>query len=374
MKKILVFAIVIILIGTLIPRLSGKKDDEAPNETHTSTELASRPGSAEDSGKHDDGVKVTYSLMSEIDFEAEELEIYKKLNKIFEENKGDELRRPDTQGDSSVYCHNGEYMHESGKATVDLEKSVGYSFAVLSSKLNANPFYNFKLISKAVKLENIPLYGDKENEYGMIFDSTILEGFGGNMEFNESRFEVEEDEYIYDSEGCRMFLQDVISLMRTNNGNRNNLSVYGRTPSVHYSEKDKCYYSFIVKYDTSYAYINAIYFRSDKGRIIDNVTVQSMSISYNTSDYAAGVSNYFAYNELTTDFEIVTMISAIEQVLAGTCYLEGKDYLPREHFGQSYFFPRSYKAGDYRASLVSECFCAVDIEDLFRVYTYSLKK
>ncbi len=362
MKKLLLLILVILLAVFISGKFSNKSDSPV---TEPETELVTETVS--------DNIGRTKEWI-----DAKSFDRYELIRGFLENNPGVTLTKPDSQGDSSAYIVEDiidMVVHSSGKATVYTEYSVGYPFAVICSEMAVNPFYNFSVLKNDYNLQDETFNYKSSLEEGVEFDSEYLTDTSGKFEFNAPSFSLKKKEYPFTEYGCTDFLKNVVSLMKTNTGNLNNLTVYGNLPTIYYSHEDECYYCFVIKYDTSYAYINALYFRSDEGEKIDNVTAQSMFIEYPVSDFAAGASISLAYNDIAADFEVITMVAAIEQVLTGTSYLEGRRDIPSDFFGQRFFIEGNYELEGFDVGFDQKYYRRdVRYTDLFVVYTYSIKK
>lgn len=292
--------------------------------------------------------------------EIESLPQYDFLNTFLKNNEDPQIAIPDVSGDTfALHVAEGNVVYyKRGKNSVDLKESLGFPFAAISSTIHANPFGSFNTLvaNGLVKKDDINTEGAKTD--GVEFDFSSC-GAPLDIELNSILYSQKDQNYAFTKEGCEEFVKAVITIAKTNTANLNSLRVGEyRYPSVSYSPKDDCYYAFVINYDTNYAYITAIYLRSSDDKIITEVTLQNMYIEYPARDGSAGSSIGILCAEAEARFEVLTLLTAIEQTLVGTCYFAEYTDIPISHDGQKYTIPFEYQLGDYTVKLYREKYSA----------------
>lgn len=276
-------------------------------------------------------------------------------------------------------------IHTNGKCTTYSDQSLGFPFAVLSCKMNANPFSNFNLLKNkgwVVPYEPEIYYeNDEEKTEGVIFDLTagLVNGF--YAEYNAPMFSVKKT-YDYSEQGCKDLLRTVSALEKSNVNSHKFISLEEIYPlEINYSEKDKCYYSYFIEYNRSNAYITALYFRSSDGDFIDDIKAQLMCISFPYDDGSAGISISFSFSDASVALGKMAFFMALEQSLAGTCLFSEDTVGNGDDYNKKYIMPYEYETENYSAK-ISEEFYETNLDyidgisnlsDTFSVYTYSLK-
>ncbi len=309
--------------------------------------------------------KETGEVLSKSEF----IEYYDEIYKAVKENEDPKIALADVYNSRAPkeFTRGEVMMNEYGQCQVMLEKSVGFPFIDVSAETKANPFSNFNLIADMGLLEKKEAARSNEVEFNYRGSAV----YPYNLELCSVSMPLEKKDYAYNTMGCNEFLKNVITLSRTNKGNLNLLAYY---PTVHYSESDNCYYSFIIEYNNSDGYITALYMRSQDGKVIDDVTLQAMRISFHTTNFAAGATSGISFQDLRYDFEILTLTTAIEQLLSGECYYTVYGgALPENHFSQVYYIPKEYSLSNYKVELDKAIYQTQDCNESFDLYTYRLK-
>lgn len=326
------------------------ESEEKPSQTPSETE----PATAEK----------TEEILSKSEF----IEYYDCIYDAVMKNENPDIVRADVyNSDAPKEFKKGEIMMNAyGQCQVMLSKSVGFPFIDISVQARANPFANFNLIVDMGLLEKKE--APRGNEIEFDYRGTAISPY--NLELCCVNMPVEQKVYAYNTTGCGEFLKNMIALSRTNKGN---LNILTNNPAVHYSESDNCYYSFIIEYNNSDGYITALYMRSQDGKVIDDVTLQAMRIGFCTTNCAAGGGTGMAFRDLRYDFEILTLTTAIEQLLSGECYYTVYGgALPENHFSQVYYIPKEYTLKDCKVQFDKANYEGPNYYESFDLYTYRL--
>lgn len=276
-------------------------------------------------------------------------------------------------------------FHKSGKCATYSDKSLGQPFAEISTKMNANPFSNLNLLVDKgwlVANEDRDIREENKKLNGIVFDFEDITKNTCNMyiEYNAPMFSVNK-QYAYSEQGCKDYLRTVAALEKSNS----NTLTFVASPkidvfNVKYSKKDECYFSFIINYDSSNAYITALYFRSDDSKYITDVTAQVMCIAYPYDDFSAGVSISLSSLSAQEELGKMSFFMALEQALTGECLIS-EDTVIKDESDKKYVIPYEYEGKNHTAK-ISEKYYVTDLEyphkttdvtDFFDVYTYSVK-
>lgn len=277
--------------------------------------------------------------------------------------------------------------HAHSALTTFSYQSMGYPFAEICMKMNANPFSNFNLlVDKGWVLpdEYIEL---KDKFDGVAFN---ISGYSPNdcgiyMEDDSESFSLKKT-FLYNKHGCEEFLKTVISLERSN--------LYTPTfvalPEPHelydiyvnYSEKDDCYYSFFINNSRSEAYITAVYFRSSDKKHITDVTAQLLCISFPVGDGSAGTGTSMSLFNSRENIGKIGLFTALEQTLTGNNifsiknavkYYDNQEYcvIPEKYEGENY--TATLNAKKYRTGLEASPPVLDSPYDYFDIYTFTVK-
>ena len=321
--------------------------------------------------------------------EAEELYFYDMIFEILQKQDTEKLNTP-TYYRQTVKAFNKSdepqsCLHSSGKSEVVLDQSVGYVFSHIACELNANPFSKFNTLKEKglIVLRDAPsgVY-EKKTQDGVIFDFSdgVLDSAGFYMEYNTPLFLGEKKDFSYTQAGCEEFVKTVGALERANL----DACVYSSLPNnlqtkVYYSNKDDCYYSFIINLNGSQGYITALYMRSDDGKNITDVVAQLMEITFPYGGFSAGasisISGHTAYNNLGK----IGFFMAIENALSGDCLFDEAVVLATGDHDKSFFIPSQYEGENYSVKFDgeyyksnAEYFESSSYYDTFDKYTYSI--
>ncbi len=301
--------------------------------------------------------------------DTESLALYKQVAQVLEGCENTALEKPLVEKDTvAYYPSEGKAMYELGKAEVALDRSIGFPFVQIVSDKSINHFAGFNALADngLVKPDNEALEDD-----GVAFDFVNQDITIGTLDLNSPQFFQEKKSFAYSEQGCKELAERIVMLAKTAEGNRNCLTCEGYSPKMYFSESDDCYYSFVMQYNTSRAYVTAVYMTSEDGKTVTDVTIQYMFINYPVTDCEAGVSIGINRALLGSRFEMITLFTATEQALAGDCYFASRSDIPRNHYQASYVVPKEYKVGDYTANLTVDKY-RTENDELFELYTYSL--
>lgn len=312
---------------------------------------------------------------SQID--AQTLPYYAHLQPLLEKNDDPQLEYPRT--DAQLVARHAKQenwvMHRGEKGAVPLDQCVGFSFVSVCKSVRANPFANFNTLLGTGLLKRETNEQAEMTEQGITFDFTHLDAKIA-LELNAATAATQKQSYPYTQEGCAAFMREVVLLAGTNTTNDYFLMVPQGYPPMYYSEADNCYYSYVLRYDTSYAYIAAIYLRSDDRKTVTDVTSQTLFNAYPITDCAAGVSIGMEINRCNARFEVVSLLTSIEKVLTGTCYVQEYTNLPVDQYLQSYTVPTTYTLDGYTANVARNRYRVETgpLVETFDTHTYSIGK
>ncbi len=313
--------------------------------------------------------------------DTDKLQEYAAVKALLKDNQNSSLSKPETYKHIDSFWFDSDkpntFLHIGGKALVPLNESIAYPFLEVCADMQANPFRNFNTLVQSKKV--IPTANALKQANGdVLFDFGFVD-FTAAYKLHSLASTPEKTAYAYTKEGCEAFVQAVIALAKTNTVETPALLTEKQYPLVHFSQQDNCYYGYLLQYGTSYGYGLAIYFRSDDGKNITDVTLQTMRIAFPSTDYSAGVSIGMSARDADDCFEVVSLITAIEQLLAGDAYIDVPLQDNPDLFGGKYTFPSQYTVGVYTASLQCETYQSVMSNgekyyyDTFTNFAYSLR-
>ncbi len=319
--------------------------------------------------------------------DAEKLYFYESLYEILKENQ-----EPVPMGSFNTHT---EYMiplyesnpqivmHKCGKCATYSDRSIGYPFADICTEMNANPFSNFNLLAE--KGWVVPSESKTENNVVFDFTDDIFDCFGLYMEYNNPRFSVNK-KFEYSEEGCRDYYITVAALEKSNVNTQTFIALpTSSAPEINYSTEDECFYSFIINYDSSNAYITALYFRSSDGEYITDVTAQVMCAEFPYGDFSAGSSLSLAGISASEELGKMAFFMALEQTLCGECLFDKDTVIKYDSHDKKYIMPAQYEGKNYTAKINAKQYTSAmeyphtaetepeSIAETFDVYTYTVK-
>lgn len=360
MKKIIATVCLLLALTMIFVSCSGKKETETVTSESTS--------------------KAEY-------LDVEKLYFYESLYELLKENQEPvPMGRFNTHTEYMIPLYESNpqiVMHKCGKCATYSDRSIGYPFADICTEMNANPFSNFNML---VEKEWI-VPSESETEKNVVFDFTdsIFDCFGLYMEYNNPRFSVNK-KFEYSEEGCRDYYITVAALEKSNVNTQTFIALPSSSaPEINYSAADECFYSFIINYDSSNAYITALYFRSDDGEYITDVTAQVMCAEFPYGDFSAGSSLSSAGIAASEELGKMAFFMALEQTLSGECLFSEPTVIHCDSHDIKYIMPAEYEGKGYTAKInakqyvsAKEYHSATEDEpesfpEIFDIYTYSVK-
>ena len=204
----------------------------------------------------------------------------------------------------------------------------------------------FKLVNNGMFLK----VGDKRN-----FHIEKIDAFDEDYVFKNLAQDVIPQEYLYTAGGCDLLMQDLMNLRGINGASLLLDSLKSSTMNsdfmFYYSVPDRCYYTYCVINEGQGMAVLAIYIRSNDSRYISDVEMQFLTGSYEIDGYA-GISIASGVRKNIINFDMISVISSLEQLMTGTAFLDGGIELSLGSVDMD--IPFFYALGDYQASLSVE--------------------
>lgn len=358
------FSIFLVLVLLFTATSCGKQpDSSAENTAH---------GSIEDS-TYDNGETFgpyRYEPESTQFITVVENDIYKKVKEVIENANIPQTAQPDKYVDYEAnISYLGVPIHFTSKSIVLLEYSMFFPFLEIIGKKSINPFVAFNVLKNngLIECDNDPSYNysvfcfEDSDPYNNIHSLPLV---------------TTPESYPFTKDGCEDFVDDVLRLSSCNTNTINIFThgEYQHEPTVNYSEKDKCYYVYSIFGTTSYAFIAAMYIRSDNSRYISDVEFQIADVMYPSEDGSAGLSVSLALHYDTVYMEVISLFTSIEQLLTGKSFISENNFSNCENYFPA---PEKYSVGDYKVSLAYTGFRSVYNNsdcDYGTMYTYRIRK
>lgn len=306
--------------------------------------------------------------------DAESLEYYEQVAQVLKTCRNNDLAIPASEKNTVAHFYDSnKVMYERGKSLVDLNLSIGFPFAEIVSEMHGDPFVSLNGLIDSGLLKADGKHLSASADEGVDFNFVNQDVAMGRLCLNSLLFPQEKKTFEFSQQGCEELVERIVMLAKTAEGNLNSLSRNLMVPEIRYSEADDCYYSFVVRYNTSTAYVTAVYMTSDDGKTVTDLKIRYMFIGFPLGDSEAGASIVVNRALCESRFEMITLITAAEQVMAGDCYFASRIDIPRNHYRTNYVIPKEYQVSDHTATLTKDKYITENRES-FEVYSYSLSR